>query len=297
MNKSLILIIFIFLSSCQSQDDSNCSISIKEELFNDYIDSILIKDTPETIIPIVEGHLKRHPENVVSINNLAALKYQLYKKAKVKNKDLELELLESFNSVLLYCPTYKASLENLIELNYDFGNYEKSVEVSKKYLLHHPENSAIMTRISDSYRELSDYSNCLKYANRGLELDSECTFCYTLKGIALFELGKFNEAIIELNKSKEIESNNLNNLFLGNCYMNLKKDNLAIEHYLIAIELDSTKILPFLSIANMYKMKGNISLACEFYEIGFTKNYSKNNERVKISVEKSKEIFEELCIK
>lgn len=295
MKFHLFIMLCFFGWSCQNQEQSTCTISKTEEIFNDYIDSILIIKSPEEVLPIVEEHLKEYPDNMVSINNLGAIKYMIYKKSPTRDRNLESELFDIFNLVLTYCPNYKASLANLIEANYDFDNYEKSIEIAEKYLTVHPENSAIMTRISDSYRELSDFENSLKYAERGIALDSTCSFCYTLKGIALLELEKSTEGISVLKFSENLKPNQMNNLFLGIAYKEAGNPGLAIEYYKKAIELDSTRILTFLSLAELYRKNGAISLACKYYQEGFSKNYSKYNLRALRILRKEKARFKNLC--
>ena len=296
MYKYLIPLLFIFSISCQKKDDSKCSISVYEAKFNNYVDSIIVINSAREVIPIIEKHLQEYPENFVSINNLGAFKYEVYQKTPKRNRKEESEILDFFNKALFYCPSYKASLGNLVECHYDFGSYKKALQAAEKYLMFHPENSAIMTRMSDSYRELSNFDLSLKFANKGIKINSSCAFCYTLKGLSLLELGKAKEAIVELKKSEALEPSNLNNNFLGNCYKVLGEMELSLKHYELAIKLDSTRIIPYLAIADLYKRKGNLRKTCKYYNLAFDKEFSKKNKRVKSEIKKERIKYENICL-
>ena len=59
--------------------------------------------------------------------------------------------------------------------------------------------------------------------------------------------------------------------------------------------MDSTQIIPFLALGDLYGENFRPNLACKFYNEAFKKEYSKSNARVFELIKKEKIKFKNLC--
>ena len=122
--------------------------------------------------------------------------------------------------IILVCFFYITNRHNLSVINNDTGRYlikkidlgskkyedqalealynkeyEKSLELWKKALKHHPQYpEGVYHNMGMTYVFLNDYENAIKYLNKTLEVDDGLNSTRYYLGIAYYNLGRFDEA-------------------------------------------------------------------------------------------------------
>lgn len=98
------------------------------------------------------------------------------------------------------------------------------------------------------------------------------------KGIDIYRLGKFEEAIETFMQALEISPTNTSVLSnIGSCYLSLGENDLAIEYLEKALEVDPKFMQANYNLANVYFNMGNFYKAAKHYE-NISDNGSRNPE-------------------
>lgn len=122
-------------------------------------------------------------------------------------------------------------------------------------------------RIACCYRKLGDYESALKNINISIEIDSINSSYMLERADLLYELGKTKDAISQIDKYIEANSE----FYYGYYRRGFYKDNAAdydgaINDYSIAIALEPTYAYAYLGRADMYRDKGEKELSVADYK-------------------------------
>lgn len=86
------------------------------------------------------------------------------------------------------------------------------------------------------YSYTGDKKTAISFFNKCLNLDNRHMFAYREKGIALYDMGKYEDAIAVLDKAVTLQNNfDEGYYWLGRCLEKLNKPNDAIEEYKTAL--------------------------------------------------------------
>jgi len=86
------------------------------------------------------------------------------------------------------------------------------------------------------YNYTGDKANAIIALDKCLSLDNRHMLAYREKGIALYDMGKYNDAITVLDKAVTLQNNfDEGYYWLGRCFEKLNKPNDAIEEYKTAL--------------------------------------------------------------
>jgi tetratricopeptide (TPR) repeat protein len=97
---------------------------------------------------------------------------------------------------------------------------------------------ALYVRISSCYYELKDLKNCLLYSTKATHEDTEQHEAWQLRGLALWESGKWNEGLVYLRKSVKLNSGDPDYHFiLGEKLMEIEFFQEAVYHFKKVMEL------------------------------------------------------------
>ncbi len=123
----------------------------------------------------------------------------------------------------------KLDFEKALE-NFNLAEEKASIAEDKGLILFY---------IAYVFTQREDWDRALYYLNKAIHFDSNHYSFYNLKGVCLFKLNRFKEAIeifkkaIDLDKGAAIDYANI-----GICYKYLKKPTIAKEYLNIALELE-----------------------------------------------------------
>jgi tetratricopeptide (TPR) repeat protein len=240
----LILSAVLILSSCNDKDEektTNTSNVSAEELMLDAIglfpDSVLLKETLiqyyrdsgyfEKALEIANRSLERDSNNARLWDIKATLHFE---NGDTVNATRSLEKAVQ----LVPDPTYVMSLGSL----YAQTKNIKALGMADLLLVNKETNTAregfFIKGIYYAYS--GDRSKAIEYFDKCLALDYTFMFAYREKAIALYDLGKYDEAIKVLNKAVTLQNNfDEGYYWRGRCLEKLDKPTEAIEEYRIAL--------------------------------------------------------------
>ena len=93
------------------------------------------------------------------------------------------------------------------------------------------------------YNYTGDKSNAIKYFDSSLHLDFTYMYAYREKAIALYDLGKYDEALQILKRAITIQNNFEEGYYwMGKCYEKLQQPDEAIQSYQNALLYDKNFI-------------------------------------------------------
>jgi len=148
------------------------------------------------------------------------------------------------------------------------SQYQKAIENYKVSQTKNP-NNVTAERIADCYDELGDYDKALEYIDQAIALDStDYSYIYNKANI-LDNAGRTKEGIALMNTYISTEPE----YYFGYYRRGWMKDHTgdidgAIEDYTIAITLNPDYAYTYLNRGNLYRIKGEASLAqADFEEV------------------------------
>lgn len=132
---------------------------------------------------------------------------------------------------------------------HDKGKYKEAIASYEEALKVNPTSMSAVYEMSLSYLQLKDYEKALKLSSRVIEGGFQALLMdsYIVKGTALANMNKMNEAIKVLNEAvSRCGDEYLLHFNLGLCYFNDKNNRMAVQHLRKAIEIDATHASAFL---------------------------------------------------
>lgn len=132
---------------------------------------------------------------------------------------------------------------------HDKGKYKEAIASYEEALKVNPTSMSAVYEMSLSYLQLKDYEKALKLSSRVIDGGFQALLMdsYIVKGTALANMNKMNEAIKVLNEAvSRCGDEYLLHFNLGLCYFNDKNNRMAVQHLRKAIEIDATHASAFL---------------------------------------------------
>lgn len=132
---------------------------------------------------------------------------------------------------------------------HDKKKYKEAIASYEEALKINPTSMSAVYEMSLSYLQLKDYEKALKLSSRVIDGGFQALLMdsYIVKGTALANMNKMNEAIKVLNEAvSRCGDEYLLHFNLGLCYFNDKNNRMAVQHLRKAIEIDATHASAFL---------------------------------------------------
>ena len=135
-------------------------------------------------------------------------------------------------------------------------------------LAHHRDaNSVFLERISQCYFDKGDFDSALDYVNRAINMNDNDYDLVMLKGNIYNEMGKYPEAIAELDNYIEKNPDNyFGYYYRGWCKEESKDIEGAIEDYTMSITLEPQYAYAYMGRGKFYKNQGKEDLAKADFE-------------------------------
>lgn len=236
MKLSSFILLLSILTSCKSQTNSKESTRLSNE------SEILLQDNKiEEAERVVEKSIQLDPTNYAAYNNRAFIKIQ-------QNKPQE-EVIADYKKALELKPSYEISLYSLANYYFEIKDYENTIANASIYL---------------DYSKKENFDKKLKQ------------HIYAISGESKYMIGQFDNAIIDINKSLELDSANAeSHKLLGDCY--LYKNNLqeALKELTTAIHLMGNYYQAYLARAKCYESLQNPK-SLELAELDYKKAFELN---------------------
>lgn len=132
---------------------------------------------------------------------------------------------------------------------HDRGRYKEAIAKYEQALKINPTSMSVVYEMSLSYLQLKDYDKAMSLSSKVIDNSFQPLLvdAYIVKGTALANKGKLNEAIKLLNDAVDrCGDEYLLHFNLGLCYFNNKNNKMAVNHLRKAIEIDATHASAFL---------------------------------------------------
>ena len=141
-------------------------------------------------------------------------------------------------------------------------NYYRCIALKKDYGLAYKSLGNVFYSQSEYAKALENYNSYTIY-----ETDIDSDDFYFKKGYCENESGKYNEAIVSLNRSVELNNNNASTFDeLGFAYYKIENPDGAIKNYNKSIELKPNSNVPYLGLGDVYKdIRKNTDEALKYY--------------------------------
>ncbi len=248
----LICLIFFFFSACNNKDKDSSTIEENEaqpevemkDAIANFPDSLILKENLaqyyrengayENAIAIVNEALQKDSLNARIWGVKATLHYE--------NEDT-LNAITSFETAVKLIP----SAAYLIRLGslYAQTKNNKALEIAEVLLK--DKNASVEKEaiyIKGLYFTYSgDKNKAILFFDKCLAMDYTFMFAYSEKAIALYSLGKYEDAVTVLDKAVTLQNNfDLGYYWLGQCFEKLNNKDAAIESYKRALLYDPNYI-------------------------------------------------------
>lgn len=135
---------------------------------------------------------------------------------------------------------------------HDRGRYKDAIARYEQALKINSTSMSAVYEMSLSYLQLKNYDKAISLSSKVIETSFQPLLmdAYIVKGTALANKGKLNEAIRLLNEAVDrCGDEYLLHFNLGLCYFNTKNNKMAVSHLRKAIEIDATHASAFLLYA------------------------------------------------
>ncbi|WP_029903979.1 tetratricopeptide repeat protein [Prevotella sp. 10(H)] len=157
-----------------------------------------------------------------------------------------------FTTLTIYAqPSSERLIRQGVSLH-DKGRYKEAIACYEEALKVNPTSMSAVYEMSLSYLQLKDYDKALRNSGKVIAANFQPLLmdAYIVKGTALANQDKMNEALRTLNEALEkCGDEYLLHFNLGLCYFNNKDNRMAVQHLRKAIEIDATHASAFLLYA------------------------------------------------
>ena len=175
-----------------------------------------------------------------------------------KNKILDSALAE-FNQAVAIYPGYSDAYINRAFIYKNKGDYKNAIQNFEMAKSNSRPKAGLYFDLGNSYLEDGQYEKAIEAFDSGLSLNTlQPDVIYNNKGIALFKLQKYEEAIpafqkvIDMNPGFQSAYRNL-----GFCYANLKQYPEGIRYLKDAVRIDSSDENALNALVTLYKFTGD----------------------------------------
>lgn len=262
---SAALILILSIISCKEERNENCFIYSSDITLNTQIENLIHNDSLEYAEQLLRDRISTKQAKHVFYHNLGVVLFKRHASAKKNKKSYKKEILNQYYTANDLCPNSKTTIGNIVNTHHHYDDYSQTIKNGENYLSLFKPHLDMYKMLSYSYRELNDPDSSLQHAQKGIELDSSCHYCYYLKAEALNDLEQYNEAELFYKKALESEPNDFNYLYgMGRLKFRMKDNQSALLYYLKALELDPNDEMNLIILSRIYFSQGNSQIACEY---------------------------------
>jgi tetratricopeptide (TPR) repeat protein len=160
--------------------------------------------------------------------------------AVMETREMDTDAYFYYKKALRGNPTNTAALQSLASLSSRIGRDNETFEIFRKILEVDTLNAVALNYVGYTYAERNDSLDyALQLIDRALEIDVDNGYYIDSRGWVFYKMGRYEEALRELEKASEIVEDAVILEHLGDVYMQLENRNAAREAYQRASELDA----------------------------------------------------------
>lgn len=175
------------------------------------------------------------------------------------------EAYKDIITVLELDSTYSSYYVTLSDIYLGMGKLQNTVQALEKAVDLDNENTEAWLKLAEMSIVIRDYDKALRYIDRALQVDELIDKAYMLRGVILMENGDTLKGIRNFQKAIDVNQNSLEaNIQLGTLFA-IKGNDLAIDYFNNALNIDPGNIDVFYYLAMYYQESERYNKAIQTY--------------------------------
>ena len=170
---------------------------------------------------------------------------------------------------------FEEKIKEIIQ-NYNLGNFLKAENLVKRLLTRNSKDHQLCNIYGLILLKLHKTEGAISYFQKSIHIKSNYFEAHFNLLKLLYDLKKYDEAILQSKKCLKINSKSTDTLLLlGNLYSKLNQDNKSEKYFREILKINSEDSNAYYSLANLFKKKVDYEKAIDNYKfaIKFNKNY------------------------
>ncbi|MBO6489963.1 MAG: tetratricopeptide repeat protein [Pelagibacteraceae bacterium] len=170
---------------------------------------------------------------------------------------------------------FEEKIKEIIQ-NYNLGNFLKAENLVKRLLTRNSKDYQLCNIYGLILLKLHKTEGAISYFQRSIQIKSNFFEAHFNLLKLLYDLKKYDEAILQSKKCLKINSKSTDTLLLlGNLYNKLNQEKKSEKYFREILKINSEDSNAYYSLANLYKKKVDYEKAIDNYKfaIKFNKNY------------------------
>ena len=171
--------------------------------------------------------------------------------------------------------TFEEKIKDIIQ-NYNLGNFLKAESLAKSLLTRNAQDYQLCNIYGLILLKLNKIEGAISYFQKSIHIKSDFFEAHFHLLQSLYDLKKYDEAILQSKKCLKINSKSTNTLLLlGNLYNKLNQDKKSEKYFLEILKINSKDSNAYYSLGNLYKKKADYEKAIDNYKLAikFNENY------------------------
>ena len=165
---------------------------------------------------------------------------------------------------------------NEITQNYNLGNFLKAESLAKSLLTKNAKDYQLCNIYGLILQKRNKTEGAISYFQKSIYIKSDFFEAHFNLLQLLYDLKKFDEAILQSKECLKINSKSIDTfLLLGNLYDKLNQDKESEKYFREILKINSEDSNAYYSLGNLYKKKADYEKAIDNYKLAikFNKNY------------------------
>ncbi len=179
------------------------------------------------------------------------------------------DAIDSFRNALEINPYYGDAYKYMAEVYFVLGEYQVSLENSLNALKYANNDPDAMLLVANSYRELGQYDQSVRYYNTIISKFPSYVEVYRNLAELYMKMNKLPLALSTLNKADRINKNYWKNyISFGNYYLKNNDPAKAEDYFHKAFIINPSERIVYVTLADFYRSEGNYDEAIALLESG-----------------------------
>ena len=171
--------------------------------------------------------------------------------------------------------TFEEKIKDIIQ-NYNLGNFLKAESLAKSLLTRNTKDYQLCNIYGLILRKRNKTEGAISYFQKSIHIKSDFFEAHFNLLQLLYDLKKFDEAILQSKECLKINSKSIGTLLLlGNLYNKLNQEKESEKYFHEILKIDSKDSNAYYSLGNLYKKRADYEKAIDNYKLAiqFNKNY------------------------
>ena len=171
--------------------------------------------------------------------------------------------------------TFEEKINEIIQ-NYNLGNFLKAESLAKSLLIRNAKDYQLCNIYGLILRKRNKTEGAISYFQKSTYIKSDFFEAHFNLLQLLYDLKKFDEAILQSKECLKINSKSVGTLLLlGNLYNKLNQEKESEKYFHEILKIDSKNSNAYYSLGNLYKKRADYEKAIDNYKLAikFNKNY------------------------